>query len=74
MASGSMIADRIKKIRKKLGYTQANFAKKLGVSTSTVGMYEAGERIPRDEIKKKIANLAGSTVDPIFFDEVDHEM
>ena len=39
----------------------------LGVSVSALAMYETGARIPRDEIKIKIANLYGKTVEEIFF-------
>lgn len=67
MPDESTVASRIKSIRTKLGMTQAQFAQTLGVSVSTVAMYEAGERVPRDEIKKKIAKAAGTLVDPIFF-------
>ena len=31
-------------------------AKDLGISSSTLAMYETGKRIPRDETKVKIAN------------------
>ena len=33
-------------LRKKMGLTQAQFAKKFGVSTSTVAMWETGQRKP----------------------------
>lgn len=48
--------------------TQDQVADDLGISTSAVGMYERGERIPKDEIKKKIAEYFGKTVQEIFFD------
>ena len=49
--------------------TQEQVAKALGVCTSTIGMYERGERIPRDEIKTEIAKLFDTTVQDIFFAE-----
>lgn len=39
----------------------------LGLSLSTLTMYEIGARIPRDENKEKIARYYGKTVDEIFF-------
>lgn len=51
--------------------TQLEIAQKVGVSVSTIGMYERGERIPRDEIKVKLARFYGQTVDDIFFKQND---
>lgn len=73
MPDAATIGRRIKEIRHEKGLTQAQFADLLGISTSTVAMYEVGERMPRDEIKKKIADAAGSKVDPIFFGDDNHE-
>ena len=42
-------------------------AKALRVSVSAVTMYELGERIPRDEVKIRIANYYGTTVESIFY-------
>lgn len=48
--------------------TQEEVAKALGISLSAVGMYERGERIPRDEVKIAIAKYYDVTVQSIFFD------
>lgn len=66
MPNNELVAERLKAIRSKLGLTQSQFANLVGVKTSTIAMYETGERIPRDEVKQKIAQVAGTTVDPIF--------
>lgn len=42
-------------------------ANAIGVSVSAISMYENGERVPRDDIKIKIANFYGRTVQEIFF-------
>lgn len=42
----------------------------LGISTSALFMYERGERIPRDQIKKRIAQYFGQSVEEIFFRRV----
>lgn len=39
----------------------------LGISTSALFMYERGERIPRDQIKKRIAQYFDQSVEEIFF-------
>lgn len=47
--------------------TQEEVARALGISLSAIGMYERGERIPRDEIKIAIAKYYDVTVQSIFF-------
>ena len=47
--------------------SRAQVAKDLGISVSALAMYETGARIPRDEIKKKIAQYDGVSVEEIFF-------
>ena len=51
--------------------TQNEVADAIGISVTAVGMYERGERIPRDEIKVKLAVFYGKTVEEIFFDKND---
>lgn len=48
--------------------TQAEVAAAIGVSTSAINMYESGERIPRDDIKLKLANYYNKPISSIFFD------
>ena len=48
--------------------TREEIAKKVGVSVSAISMYENGERIPRDDIKIRIAKAYNKTVQEIFFD------
>ena len=43
-------------------------AEAIGVSKSAIAMYEAGERVPRDSLKLKIANYYNKSVQEIFFD------
>ncbi len=39
----------------------------LGISVSTLAMYETGKRIPRDEFKLKIAEYYKTDVGKLFF-------
>ena len=64
------VGQKLKKLREKSGYSREQVAEKLDLSISTIAMYELGERIPRDEIKVRIANLYGKSVEHIFFEEV----
>lgn len=59
------IADRLVKLRGKR--KQEEIAKAVGISVSALSMYERGERIPRDEIKIRLAKFYGTTVEEIFF-------
>ena len=47
--------------------TRAEVANACGVSTSALAMYEGGERIPRDEIKMRLARFYNVTVESIFY-------
>jgi len=40
----------------------------MGVSKSAWCMYERGERIPRDEVKKRISEYSGKSVQELFYD------
>lgn len=41
----------------------------VGISSSALGMYENNLRVPRDDIKKKLADYYGVTVQHLFFTE-----
>ena len=41
----------------------------LGISLSALSMYESGDRVPRDELKTRMAQLYGTTVGRLFFGE-----
>lgn len=43
-------------------------ANAIGVSISAISMYENGERIPRDEIKLKIADFYHESVQELFYE------
>lgn len=47
--------------------TQKEVAKALGISISALAMYEVGKRVPRDEIKIKIAKYYEESIEAIFF-------
>ena len=47
-------------------------AQDLGISSSALGMYESNKRTPRDDVKMKIAEYYGVTVQHLFFDNQCH--
>lgn len=58
-----MFNENLRKMRRKMNITQAALAKKLDVSSSTIGMYEQGRREPDSRMLIKIAELFGVSVD-----------
>lgn len=54
-------------LRENKGMTQAELAYKLGISPSAMSAYENGTRIPRDEVKVRIAEFFGVSVLDVFF-------
>lgn len=67
MNDARIIGKRLKTLRDIKGVSREKLAKKLNVSVSAIAMYELGERIPRDEIKVRIANYYEVSVESIFF-------
>ena len=51
------LGKRMRKLRKKNYYTQADVAKALGVSPSAIGMYEQDRRVPDKETLLKICDF-----------------
>ena len=49
--------------------TQQQVARDLEISDSAICAYETGARIPRDELKLRIAQYYGLTVGELFFDQ-----
>lgn len=62
----NIIASRLRSLRG--SRSRIDTAQRLGISTSALSMYERGERIPRDEVKIRFANLYQKSVQEIFYD------
>ncbi len=48
--------------------SQKEVAAAVRVSRSALAMYERGERVPRDEIKKRLSDYYNVSVQQLFFD------
>ncbi len=46
---------------------QREIAKAVGITVMALSQYENGNRVPRDEIKLRLAQFYGKTVDAIFY-------
>jgi len=49
--------------------TQEEVAKAVGISTSALGMYEIGQRVPRDEVKIALSRYFKVSVGYLFFNQ-----
>lgn len=52
-----MVADRIKAIREQRGLTQADLAKQLGITRSSVNAWEQGISVPSTQYIVELAGL-----------------
>ena len=59
------IGERLKKLRGKK--TMNEVAVAVGISQAAISMYEHGERVPNDKIKKALAKYFNTSVESIFF-------
>ena len=61
------IGEILTDLRISKGKSRAEVALAVGVSKSAIAMYELGERVPRDDVKVKLAKYFGKSVSTIFF-------
>ena len=59
----SCFAERFALLRKQAGLSQIEIAKRLRVSSGTIGNYESGLRVPRSEKLSEIADFFNVEVD-----------
>lgn len=60
-----VMAEKLRKLRG--NKTRQEVAKACRISISALAMYEQGERVPRDEVKVRLAKYYNRTVAYIFF-------
>ena len=63
--NNKIMAEKLRKLRG--NKSRQEVAEACGISVSALAMYEAGERVPRDEIKIKLAKYYTRSVNYIFF-------
>ena len=64
------VGDKLKELRGEK--SRDSVAAAIGISSSALGMYENNMRMPRDDIKVKLADYYGVTVQHLFFDLACH--
>lgn len=67
MSTPIVIGQRIKALRESMNITRDSFCQSAGITLSALSMYENGQRIPRDEIKVKIARILNTSIESLFF-------
>ncbi len=66
-----MFAEKLRLLRKERNMTQTELSKSLGVSASSIGMYEQGRREPDSQMLLKVANFFDVTAGYLIGDEED---
>lgn len=61
------IGNTLRQLREKKGKTMQEVADDLDLTVSAISRYESGERIPQDDIKKRLAAYYKRSVGGIFF-------
>lgn len=65
--NAKIIGKKIKNLREENNISRENFAKAVEISQSALSMYEMGRRIPRDEVKLRIARFFNTSIEELFF-------
>lgn len=52
--------------------SQKQVANEIGIPQSTYSMIEGGHRFPRKKLQLKFARYFKTTVDELFFNQIDH--
>ena len=61
------IGTKLRALRAQKQKTQQQVADDLNITKSALAMYERNRRVPRDEVKVRIATYYGDSVQSIFF-------
>lgn len=59
------IAERLRELRG--DKSQREVAEAVGTTAMAISLYESGERVPKDEIKIRLAKYYDTTVDALFY-------
>lgn len=60
------IGKRLKELRG--DRSRDKVAEAVGISSSALGIYECNKRIPRDDVKKRLADFYNVSIQQLFFE------
>ena len=66
--------DRLRQIRKEMGLSQEEFAKKLGTSKQVLSRYETNQRAPKITLAREYAEKLGVTLDYMLGDTAEEAL
>lgn len=66
-----IFADKLIKLRKRVGYSQEELAEKMGVTRQSVSKWESAQSIPDIEKIIKISELFGVSTDYLLMDNIE---
>ena len=65
------VGKKLKALRGKK--TQKQVADEIGITKSALAMYEQDKRVPRDEVKVRIAAYYNEPVGSLFYGQLEHK-
>ena len=63
----AVTGEKLRKLREERKLTQQEVADAIGVTAMAICQYEAGTRVPSDQVKVALSEYCGRTVENIFF-------
>ncbi len=66
----SLAGQNLKYLRKLRGWTQEEFAKKLGIKRSLIGAYEEERAVPRLDVLETVSEIFKVTLDELFLKDL----
>ena len=62
---------RLQELREGLGWTRAEFARRIGVSRQMIAFYETGGQVPGTKVFARIVSVTGAKMDSFFAEDPD---
>lgn len=66
------IGEKLRQLRMDKGESLDTAASNIGITKSSLAMYERDERTPRDQVKVALANYYEQSIEHLFFTSQEH--
>jgi transcriptional regulator with XRE-family HTH domain len=67
------MGESIQQLRKNAGFTQADLAKKIGISHAQIARYEIKDNYPAADVLKVSADVFGTTIDFLVMGDTENQ-